>query len=266
MKTTRLLPAAVALLFQLAPTPVLTAATPYQVGDLVENFSLVNRATGQPVQLTDFAGQIVLLDWFAWWCPFCQAAAPQLLTGIDEWYDSRGGNPAGLPVVHIGVNLQPGQESQTQNFVNRAGLDLVLQDFNRAVASRIAGSGQPIFAIINGVANSPKHRQWELLYSRLGYGETSFPIGEFRTAIDAVLAPVVVPPTPPQLSPGTLTSPTTFTFQITGEAGRAYRIESSSDLSRWAPVRSFRSESATETVSVSLALEEPRHFFRVVAE
>lgn len=169
----------------------------YKVGDIVENFTLRNRATGQPMALSEFEGKIIVLDWFAWWCPFCQAAAPQLLEGIDHWYQSRGGNPAGIPVVHVGVNLQPGQESQTQNFVSRANLDLVLEDFNRAVAGRFANSGQPIFAIINGVAHSPGHPQWQLLYSRLGYGETRSPIEEFRAAIDAVAAPVILPPEPP---------------------------------------------------------------------
>ena len=69
------------------------------------------------------------------------------------------------------MNLQPGQETQTQNFVTRAKLDLVLQDFNRALANRIATDGQPIFAIINGVTNSPSHKPWQLLYSRRGYGQ-----------------------------------------------------------------------------------------------
>ncbi len=172
----------------------------YTVGSVVENFSLTDRATGKPVQLTDFAGKIVVLDWFAWWCPFCQAAAPQLLTGIDEWYAARGGNPTGIPVVHVGVNLQSGQESQTQNFVTRAKLDLVLQDFNRALANRVATDGQPIFAIINGVTNSPSHKPWQLLYSRRGYGQTTFPVADFRAAIDSVKAPAVVPLTPPSIT------------------------------------------------------------------
>lgn len=157
-------------------------------------FALPRFATAETVKLTDFAGKIVVLDWFTWWCPYCQAAAPQLLAGIDEWYATRSGNPAGIPVVHVGVNLQPGQETQTQNFVTKARLEVVLQDFSRTLANRIATDGQPIFAIINGVTNSPSHQPWELLYSRRGYGQTTFPVADFRSAIDAVKAPPARPP------------------------------------------------------------------------
>ena len=39
----------------------------YRVGQVVEEFTLTNRATGEPIRLSDFAGKIVFLEWFAWW-------------------------------------------------------------------------------------------------------------------------------------------------------------------------------------------------------
>ena len=39
----------------------------YQPGDIVEDFTLINRATGSPIRLSDYAGKIVFLEWFAWW-------------------------------------------------------------------------------------------------------------------------------------------------------------------------------------------------------
>ena len=177
----------------------------YRTGEVVQNFTLTDRATGRAVSLADFAGKIVFLEWFAWWCPFCQAAAPQVRSGIVDYYSSRGGNPAGLPVLHVSVNLQGGQELQSQQFIDAYRLGQTLNDFNRAVADRFQVGGQPIFAIVNGVAGSASHRQWELVFTQLGYGSTQAPIADLRRAIDGVRAAAVV--VPPVVTPPVVTAP-----------------------------------------------------------
>lgn len=160
----------------------------YRVGDVVENFTLVDRATGQNVSLYDFEGKIVFLEWFAYWCPFCQAAAEDVEKGIVQYYRNSG-NMNGIPVIHVGLNLQADAETLTQSFIEKYSMQQVLNDFDRKVANRFQASNQPIFAIINGVDGSPSHEQWELLYTRLGYGDLDQPIDTFRAAIDSVLAP-----------------------------------------------------------------------------
>ncbi len=237
----------------------------YRTGDLVEESVLRERGTGRDVKLSDLAGRILVLDWFAWWCPFCQAAAPQLLTGVRDHYEARGGNPGGVPVLHVGVNLQSGQEAQTGNFVQRAGYDLVLEDFSRKVAGRIASGGQPLFAIINGVTNSPSHRPWELLYSRAGYGQTIFPVEEFRAAIDAVLPPPPELPPAPTLSRPRWAGDGRFVFQLLGRPGRSYRVETSADLALWSPVRTVTATMESESIEIPVADGEPQRFVRVVA-
>ena len=168
----------------------------YSVGDIVENITLINRATNKEVSLYDLEGKVLFLEWFAWWCPFCQAAAAQVETGIVDYYSS--GNPNGVQVMHVALNLQGNAETQAQNFINRYGIKYVLNDFNRAFANRFQSGGQPIFAIINGVKNSASHDQWELLYSLSGYGSTTQPISTFRSHIDSVEAAVDPGPTVPQ--------------------------------------------------------------------
>lgn len=178
----------------------------YRAGDIIENFSLISRRTGQPMPIADFAGKILFLDFFAHWCPVCNAAAPQLESGIYERY-REAGNAAGLPVVYVLCNLQgdftPRDMAGTDAFTGRFGPDVfVLQDNDRALQRRFtSASGQPTFAVINGVANSASHRQWELVYSLHGYRSPGGvqPIGEFQTAIDSVQAP-------PALTPVSLTS------------------------------------------------------------
>ncbi len=177
------------------------AQSRYQVGDLVENFTLTDRATGQPARLEDFKGSIVFLEWFAYWCPFCQAAAKEIGPGIVDYYSDRDGNLSGIPVKHVALNLEPTAASSTQTFINFYGLGTVLNDFDRAVANRFQAGGQPIFAIINLVENSPSHQFRELLYTAEGYGSLTFPIQTFRQAIDRVQAADVTPDPDPEPEP-----------------------------------------------------------------
>jgi cytochrome oxidase Cu insertion factor (SCO1/SenC/PrrC family) len=44
-----------------------SAAQENQVGDVADDFELVNVMTGDPVRLSDFEGSIVLLDFFFYW-------------------------------------------------------------------------------------------------------------------------------------------------------------------------------------------------------
>src|SRR5262249_36088947 len=204
----------------LLPLPVTEGAAfaqsaPYVVGDVVTNFTLVARRpftrpdgalvpAGASVHLSDFAGRIVFLEWFAVWCPYCVAAAPQVETGIVDWYESRGGNPYGVPVLHVAVNQEASSvyRAQTDNFVNQQGFGIVVNDYEGNVINPVRfmfqSSGQPIFVVINGVTNSPSHQPWQLLVNYLGYGQTAFNqrLASFRAVIDTVQAPVP----PPQLT------------------------------------------------------------------
>lgn len=214
------------------------AQTRYVAGDVVEDFTLTDRATGKAVSLSDFTGKIVFLEWFAHWCPFCVAAAPQVHSGVVEHYRNTGGNPAGIPVVHVALNLQSDSQTRdrtaTTTFVQRYGLDPVLQDTQRVLARRFAESGQPIFAIINGVTNSPNARPWELLYTLQNYGSTQSPIEQFRTAIDRVQA---APPVIPNLRVNTGSNPANglLRIELDADATADFRIEVSGDLTGWTP-------------------------------
>ena len=143
--------------------------------------------------------------------------------GIVEYYEQRNGNPEGIPIVHIGINLQAGQDAQTDNFIRQAGFKIVANDVNRALASRFQSSGQPIFVVINGVASSPSHKQWEILVNQSGYGTTQHPIDAFRAAINQVRAAAVLPPPEPPSAPAitvhpqsqTVISGASVTFAVT---------------------------------------------------
>jgi thiol-disulfide isomerase/thioredoxin len=261
MNTKRIRKQAWAVALILLASTTVHAQSRYVAGDIVDDFTLTDRTTGNPVRLSDFAGSIVFLEWFAHWCPFCVAAAPQVDAGIVDHYRNQGGNPAGIPVVHIALNLQSDSQARdrtaTTTFVQRYGFDPVLQDTQRVLARRFADSGQPIFAIINGVTNSPNARPWELLYTLQNYGSTQSPIQQFRTAIDRVqAAPPGVPALRiPQDRPAT---PGVLRIELEAEAQANFGIEVSDDLLRWTPHATLPKGTRTLDLQLGTGTESSR--------
>lgn len=163
----------------------------YVVGDVVANREFTDYKTGRWVDLYDLGseGGVLVLEWFAWWCPFCSQAAANVETGIVEYYADRGGNPYGLPVKHISLNVQGGAQLQTDGFIDTYNLGTVLEDTDRSFFSLFSpGGGQPLFVIINAEPNSPTADQWEVLYTRLNYSTNAAPdiSGLMRPVIDSV--------------------------------------------------------------------------------
>lgn len=220
------------------------SAQVYKVGDVVSNFAYTDRATGQPVTLTDFEGKIVLIEWFAYWCPFCRAAAPEIEREVIQHYKSQGGTPEGVAVVKLGCNVQPdtgSNKTQTDIFVAANAFPVVINDTSpaRALQARFTStSGQPSFAIINGIANAVDRQtgkpiqQWELLYSRFGYGSTGQPTAQFRTAIDRVK---LIVPAEPVLFHNVQHVGGMISFLIGGSPRAGLTVETSPDGRHWSP-------------------------------
>ena len=208
-----------------------TRAQTYQVGDVVADFPLTQRNTGATETfnaLSDFEGKIIFLEFFYYWCPYCQQAAIDIDRDIVKHYATQNGTPAGLEVVHIGVNLQAGADASTDAFIQNAGFHLVADDTTAAARNLFHTSGFPVFVIINGVKNSPSHQQWQVLYSENAYHSSADTIA-FRQTIDAVQKPIA------PASIGSLARQTggAFEMRITGDVGQAYDIEYSADLKTW---------------------------------
>ncbi|MEO6036031.1 MAG: TlpA disulfide reductase family protein [Verrucomicrobiota bacterium] len=238
-----------------APFTEFKARALYKVGqNVTNNFYFIARRpftrpdgtavpAGARVYIRDFAGRVVFLEWFAVWCPYCVAAAPQVKTGIADWYATRGGNPFGVPVLHVGVNQESASfyQGQTDSFVTQQGFNPVVNDYEGSVINPVRfmfqSSGQPTFVAINCVTNSPSHQSWQILVNEQRYGQTEFAqtLAGYRAIIDTVRAPVV-PPSPPQLSaPRVIGS--NFEFTLTTQTGRTYRVEISSNLTNWITLR-----------------------------
>ena len=224
------------------------ARATYQVGQIVtNNFYFIARRpftrpdgtavpAGARVHIRDFAGRVVFLEWFAVWCPYCVAAAPQVETGIVDWYESRGGNPYGVPVLHVALNQEasPSYQVSTDNFINQQGFGITVNDYEGSVINPVrfqfSTGGQPLFVVINGVTNSPTHQPWQILVAEQRYGQTDFnqTLAGFRAVIDTVQAPV---PAPQLSAPRRVGAD--FEFTLLTQPNRSYRVQSSSNLTSW---------------------------------
>jgi len=250
----------------------------YSAGQVVtNNFSFIARRpftrwdgtqvlAGAPVYLRDFAGRVVFLEWFAVWCPYCQAAAPQVENDIVDWYAARGGNPFGVPVLHIAVNQEARSQYQTSTdtFITDQGFGVTVNDYNASVINPVRyqfiTGGQPLFVIINGVTNSPTHQPWQILVSQQSYGETEFTaqLAGYRTIIDTV-QPAVIPP----LMANAKRNGNVFEFNFQTQPGRSYRVLASTNLSNWTAIRT-NAGSTNITLFRHTNAPAARNFYRVV--
>ncbi|MFA6321053.1 MAG: TlpA disulfide reductase family protein [Candidatus Omnitrophota bacterium] len=81
-------------------------------GQDAPDFSLTDIA-GQKVNLSDFKGKGVILNFFASWCPPCRAEIPDFIE-LQQAYGSKG-------FTFVGVSLVTAQDSK--NFADKMGIN-----------------------------------------------------------------------------------------------------------------------------------------------
>lgn len=102
----------VAAVLLLSDKPSSPVSGPAQVGKRLQDFSLTD-ITGKTVHLSDYSGNVVLVNAWATWCPPCKAEMPDL----NAYYQAHQDEGFVLLAVNAGDSA-----SVTADFANQRGL------------------------------------------------------------------------------------------------------------------------------------------------
>lgn len=199
-------------------------------------FELSRVADGRPFRLQELAGQVVVLDFFAHWCVPCLRASEEIEKDIQQYYAARGGNPQGLAVKVVAVNIEKRNPGQTARFVAQAGISLAVNDPDGRIYRQFGGQMLPFIVILDGSRAIASDPRW--VECSAGPYEGS---GRLRKVIDSL------PPKEPASAVKLAEGPKTIREEDRPPGMRlSHRVEigvdglSSSDLNLWETAESYR--------------------------
>lgn len=106
-------------------------------GPMAPDFSLKD-LSGKEVTLKQYRGSVVILDFWASWCPPCRAAIPELV-GLQEKYKKKG-------LVILGISLDNPKrvnDKYLQAFGERFKINYPIMRFNLDVVENYFGRQAP---------------------------------------------------------------------------------------------------------------------------
>ena len=123
---------------------------------------------GRTVKSSDFAGKVVILDFWATWCPPCKAEIPGFIE-LQKEYGNKG-------LVVVGVSLDEGGSAAVKPFMNELGMDYaVLMGDDKIVQDFGSFEGIPTTFVID--------RNGKIAGGHMGYGSKE----EFEKQITPLL-------------------------------------------------------------------------------
>lgn len=161
------------------PTTGMSATTP------APGFELLKWESTEKVKLDDFAGEIIILDFFAYWCTPCRKASSEIEGGIQKYYAAKKGNPHGVPVRVISINIEKDNPKLTARYIKDTEIGFVLDDFEGELLEKLGGTATPFIAVIDGTHATREAPDFRLVYKNAGFKGTK----QLRSLIDGIKPP-----------------------------------------------------------------------------
>ena len=214
--------------------PLLFAQQTAEGSKSIKPFSLPIWSQDAIYNLSDEPTAIVVLDFFAYWCIPCLQTSRELELNIQRYYDELGGNPNGLPVRVLSINVESRLPQKTEEFIKKAGVRLALHDAGGQLLEQLGGKALPFVVVINNPAGDSES-DWNVLYQSSGYKGSE----SLRRVIDGITPSIPIsivesqPKTTETEKKGVIEPDLTNERPNTGEA--VARIEDKSSEERGGP-------------------------------
>jgi peroxiredoxin len=113
-----------------------------EIGSVAPDYSAVMLA-GDPFDLADYRGEVVLLNIWATWCPPCRQEMPHLQILHEAFAED------GLRVVGVSIDAS-GADRMVQQFLDELGVDfMVARDPADQVSGTFGAYGVPLTVLID---------------------------------------------------------------------------------------------------------------------
>ncbi len=140
--------------------------SPAVTGSKAPDFTLRD-LKGNDVRLADYSGKVVLLEFWATWCPPCRASVPEFIALQNQYRDKN--------VVILAVSLDEGKDvtAKLADFVREQKINYTILVGNEKVSQAYNVKSIPALFIID--------KSGVIVSTQVGYA------GDFTTQIDKLL-------------------------------------------------------------------------------
>ena len=122
---------------------------------------------GKRISLSDFKGKVILIDFWATWCPFCRASLPILTSLYSDYKDKE--------FEIIGIALEYDGGKRLRRFVEEKKIPYTILIGNEELAKEYSAYGVPTRFLIN--------REGKIVKKFVGYEDKEI----FESAIKQIL-------------------------------------------------------------------------------